>query len=333
MLSPTSTRIATAAVLALFLAIGAGCGASSSNNNAGGKSGSASVEGKRLKIVMVTHGIPGDAFWNVIQKGAKDAAQDLNVELDYQALTGAVDPGQEARLLDAALAKKPDAIAVTIPDASAMAGPIKRAQERGIPIIGFNSGASDFRKLGIGTYVGFSEETTGSVAAQEMLKRGSKNAICINHQQGNQLLERICTAFNKTMEQGTAKSKTVVVDGANPSNVKSAVTAALRADSSIDGVYGEGPAVHEPLSAALAGHEKVIFGQLNLTDILPDVASGKTAFTLDLAPYLEGYLPVQLLAQYKRLGISTVGLVETGPIVVTKDTTNQAIELAKRNIR
>ncbi|HEX3722884.1 MAG TPA: substrate-binding domain-containing protein, partial [Nitrolancea sp.] len=134
---------------------------------------------------MITHGLPNDPFWTIIQRGAHDAAKDFNVKLSYEQLTGSsVDPGQEARLLSAALVQNPQGIAVTIPDPHALGGPIKQALAKNIPLIAFNSGDNDYTKLGVQTYVGFDQTKTGQVAAQQMLARNAKDDICINHQQG-----------------------------------------------------------------------------------------------------------------------------------------------------
>ncbi len=146
--------VRAAAVMAAAVAVAvAGCG--SSNSNSEGSSGAASggspsTSGKQLKVIVVTHGVPSDPFWNTVQKGVKDAGADFNVKTDYQSLQGAVDPGQEARLMDAAIAQKPDGIAVTIPDPSAMRAPIKKALDAGIPVIAFNSGDGDYQSSGSG---------------------------------------------------------------------------------------------------------------------------------------------------------------------------------------
>jgi simple sugar transport system substrate-binding protein len=327
-------KMITAALLAGALLITAGCG--SGKSSAAGSGGGASGQ-EKVRISMVTHGIPNDPFWNVIRKGAQDAARDFDVDLDYQELQqGSANAGQEARLLQSVLATKPQGLAVTIPDASAMKGPIGQAVSSGLPTVAFNSGQSDYESLGLTTYVGFAESTTGETAAKAMLERGSKNAICVNHQQGNLLLERICSAFVKTVQAGGGTAKQLVVDGTNPTGTTADVKAALTQDPAIDGVYALGPQVHEAVKQGIqqAGKKTgFVFGQLNLTGILPDVVNGTTAFTIDLEPYLEGYLPVQFLAQHLRLGVMPQGLVSTGPLLVTADNAKQALDLSKENYR
>jgi simple sugar transport system substrate-binding protein len=60
-------------------------------------------------------------------------------------------------------------------------------------------------------------------------------------------------------------------------------------------------------------------------------------FTVDQQAYLQGYLPVVLLAERARFGLfpSTRGggLIPTGPNFVTKENAAKVLELSKRSIR
>jgi simple sugar transport system substrate-binding protein len=339
--SSTARALVMAAAVA---AVVAGCGSSNSGGGDSGTSAAAatggkspSTSGKQLKVIVVTHGVPSDPFWNTVQKGVKDAGADFNVKTDYQSLQGAVDPGQEARLMDAAIAQKPDGIAVTIPDPSAMRAPIKKALDAGIPVIAFNSGDTDYQKLGVKTFVGFSAAAAGTGLGQELSKLGSKNAICVNHQQGNLTLETMCSNFQKSFVAAGGKAKQLVVDGADPSGTQSDVTAALSQDKTIDGVFGLGPGSHGAVLKAIEAsgrQQNIKFCDFNLIGgIVQDIAAGKTDCTGDQQGYLQGYLPVEFLAQFKRLGVTPLGHVLTGPVLVTKANVSQALALSKANVR
>lgn len=334
--------VRAAAVMAAAVAAVAVAGCGSSNSNTEGSSGAASggspsTGGKQLKVIVVTHGVPSDPFWNTVQKGVKDAGADFNVKTDYQSLQGAVDPGQEARLMDAAIAQKPDGIAVTIPDPSAMRAPIKKALDAGIPVIAFNSGDTDYQKLGVRTFVGFSAAAAGAGLGDELAKLGAKNAICVNHQQGNLTLETMCSNFEKNFAAAGGKAKQLVVDGADPSGTQSDVAAALAQDKSIDGVFGLGPGSHAAVLKAIEAsgrQDQIKFCDFNLIGgIVQDIAAGKTDCTGDQQGYLQGYLPVEFLAQFNRLGVTPLGHVLTGPVLVTKDNAQQALKLAQENLR
>jgi simple sugar transport system substrate-binding protein len=342
--SKRSARAAAFATVAIAAAAVAGCGGSSGDSTttsgaaaSGGGGGSPSTSGKQLKVIVVTHGVPSDPFWNTVQKGVKDAGADFNVKTDYQSLQGAVDPGQEARLMEAAIAQKPDGIAVTIPDPDAMRAPIKKALDAGIPVIAFNSGDTDYAKLGVKTFVGFSAAAAGSGLGDEVARLGARNAICVNHQQGNLTLETMCSNFQKAFTAKGGKAKQLVVDGADPSGTQSDVAAALSQDKTIDGVFGLGPGSHQAVLKAIEAsgrQDKIKFCDFNLIGgIVQDIAAGKTDCTGDQQGYLQGYLPVQFIAQYKRLGITPLGHVLTGPVLVTKDNAQATLKLAEENVR
>jgi ABC-type sugar transport system, periplasmic component len=60
---------------------------------------------------MVTHGPPGDTFWDLIRKGAETAAKKDNIELKYSAELQGPD---QANLVQNAVDSKVNAIAVTL---------------------------------------------------------------------------------------------------------------------------------------------------------------------------------------------------------------------------
>ncbi|GAA2810928.1 sugar ABC transporter substrate-binding protein [Kribbella solani] len=315
----------------LATAVLAGC-----SKEQAGTEGTAVSSGKKVHIIMVTHGAPGDPFWNAVKRGAEDAAKDFKVEFDYQS-TSKVDPAEQARLIEAAIARKPDGLAVSILDPDAVAGPIKKAVARGIPVISLNSGDAFFAKLGILAHVGQAEEIAGRQAGERMAGEGVKNAICINHGQGDKSAELRCQGFTGAISKAGGKAKQVVVSQGDPTGTQRRIEAALKADPGIDGVLGLGPVIFNPVKAALSSTGKLgklRFATFDLSpDILAAVRDGQADFAIDQQQYLQGYLPVEFLAQRLRLGICPTGLVLAGPNFVTKADAQAAIELSKQGLR
>jgi simple sugar transport system substrate-binding protein len=185
--------------------------------------------------------------------------------------------------------------------------------------------------------VGFSAVAAGRGLGEEMDKLGAKNSICVNHQQGNLTLETMCSAYEKAVAASGGKAKQLVVDGADPAGTQSDVAAALAQDKTIDGVFGLGPGSHAAVLKAIQAsgrQDDIKFCDFNLIGgIVEDVAAGRTDCTGDQQGYLQGYLPVQFLAQFNRLGVMPLGHVLTGPVLVTKDNAQQALKLSKENLR
>jgi simple sugar transport system substrate-binding protein len=69
--------------------------------------------------------------------------------------------------------------------------------------------------------------------------------------------------------------------------------------------------------------------------VLNALKAGQMEFAIDQQPYLQGYLPVMMLAQNKRFGLfpDQGEVVFTGPHFVTKDTAEKALALSRRGIR
>jgi hypothetical protein len=98
-------------------------------------------------IIVVTHGQAVDSFWSVVRNGVETAAKETDTNVDYR-WPGTFDVQGMAQLIDEAVAAKPDALVVSIPDAKALSKCIKAAVAAKIPVISINSRAEVFRQLG-----------------------------------------------------------------------------------------------------------------------------------------------------------------------------------------
>ena len=113
----------------------------------------------------------------------------------------------------------------------------------------------------------------------------------------------------------------------------------LNADDSIDGIITLGPNGATQALAALSASG--FQGRIKLAtfDLSPNVLSavqdGRIQFAVDQQPYLEGYLPIVLLAERARHGLfpAAGGLIPTGPRFVTPDNVGDAIRLSREGVR
>ena len=165
---------------------------------AGGSGGGldgALVKRSDIKIEVVTHGQAQDGFWGVVRNGVKAGAADMGVTANYSAPGAESDmPGMSA-LIDAAVAKKPTGLVVSIPNPEALSPSIEKAIAAGIPVVSMNSGSDVFKDLGILAHVGQTEYEAGLGAGQRFKDAGVKNAVCFNQEVGNQALTLRCNGF------------------------------------------------------------------------------------------------------------------------------------------
>lgn len=220
--------VAVAAAAALTLA---GCSSSSGGKKSEEGAADASA-GKattpRMTVALVTHQAPGDTFWDTVRKGAEAAAAKDNIKLIYSADPNA---GNQANLVQTAIDQKVDGIAVTLAKPDAMKGVIGKADKAGIPVVGLNSGLSDWKQFNMLEFFGQDESVAGEAFGKKLNEVGAKHALCVIQEQGNVGLTQRCDGVEKTFD---GKLDVQNVNGADKPSVKSTLTAKLKQDSSID---------------------------------------------------------------------------------------------------
>jgi rhamnose transport system substrate-binding protein len=92
---------------------------------------------KRLRIGLVAKSL-GNGFFDAVHKGADEAAKELDVEVIF---TGPTTPTAEGQIevLNSLIAQRVDAIAISANDPDAVVPTLKRAMQRGIKVISYDS--------------------------------------------------------------------------------------------------------------------------------------------------------------------------------------------------
>lgn len=308
------------ATLAMVLAACSGTGTSKDTDSA-----------KKLTFAVITHGQPGDAFWDRVKSGAEKARDDYGVTVKYSADP---DPSKQAQLIAGAVADKVDGIAVTVANPDGVGPAIKKAVAAGIPVVTFNSGVEVYKSLGAITHVGQSEQIAGTAAGERLKALGWKNALCVNQDPGNTALEIRCAATAKAMG---GKMANLQVDGTDDSQVTSTITSKLQADKSIDGVLTLGG--QYALDAVSAVKSSGSSAQVATFDLSADVVKGiqddTIQFAIDQQPYVQGFQSITVL-YLKAINGNDVGggePVYSGPAFVTKENADAILKFAKNGTR
>ncbi|MFD2265126.1 rhamnose ABC transporter substrate-binding protein [Lacibacterium aquatile] len=101
--------------------------------------GTASAEPVKIALVVKAMGI---GFFAAANKGAQEAAKELgDVEVIYTGPTDTTAEGQ-IQVINSLIAQKVDAIAISANDKDALVPALKRAMERGITVISWDSGVA-----------------------------------------------------------------------------------------------------------------------------------------------------------------------------------------------
>ncbi|MCW2944810.1 MAG: sugar transporter substrate-binding protein [Actinoallomurus sp.] len=287
--------------------------------------------GPRIKIAMVTHSAQGDAFWDIVQKGAQAASAKDNVQFLY-----AADPdgGKQAQLVQSYIDQHVDGIIVTLAKPDALKDVVTKAVQAKIPVVTINSGADVSAKFGAIAHFGQDENIAGQAAGEQLNKVGVKKAVCLIHEQGNVGLDARCAGAKKTF---SGQMQNLYVQGSNMPQVKSAVTAKLQADKGIDGLLALNAQIALTASDAVkdsGGKAKVATFDMN-KDLISAIKDGRIQFAVDQQPYLQGYEAVDEMWLYKRNGDVLGGgqPVLTGPAIVDRTNADAVAPYADRGTR
>ncbi|WP_432058149.1 substrate-binding domain-containing protein [Streptomyces sp. bgisy022] len=305
-------RLAVLAVAVVLLAAGCSAFGGEDSRGADGAGGEA-----RMKVALIAHGGEGDAFWDLVRKGAEAAAAKDGIELTYMS---DADPAGQARLMRDAVEDGVDGIAVTLAKPQAMKGPVNEARAAGLPVVGLNSGIDAWKPAGLLAYFGQDESVAGRAVGEKLNGLKARHTLCVVHERGNVALEARCAGVRKTFA-GTTDN--LYVDGTDMRAFSGIVAARLRQDRSIDHVVTLGAqyAVTAVDAVKEAGSKAGVATFDVDADLVDAVRRGDVRFAVDQQPYLQGYLAVDALWLYRTNGnISGGGAapVLTGPAFVTK---------------
>jgi ribose transport system substrate-binding protein len=94
---------------------------------------------KDIYIPVISKGFQHQ-FWQAVRLGAEKAAKDNNVKITFEGPENESQVDKQIEMLQAALAKKPQAICFAALDSKAAIPLLKKAFDAKIPIVGFDSG-------------------------------------------------------------------------------------------------------------------------------------------------------------------------------------------------
>ena len=182
------------------------------------------VAADKIKIAMVVKSL-GNGFFDAAHEGGKAAAKELgDVELIY---TGPTAPTAEAQIevINSLISQKVDAIAISANDRDALVPICKRAMQRGIKVISFDSGiAPAGRQMHL-------DPSNSALIGQKLVEMASEAA-------GGSGDIAILSATAQATNQNTwiAEMKKVL---AKPANAKLKLVATVYGDDQSDKSYRE----------------------------------------------------------------------------------------------
>jgi ribose transport system substrate-binding protein len=133
------------------------------------------ADGTKPYIAIISKGFQHQ-FWQTVFAGAKDAAAKYNVDITFDGPPSESDISVQLDMLNAAIAKKPVALALAALDTKSVTSQLSDCQAKGIPVIGFDSGVPGAPAGQIAATAATNNESAGAVAADNMFKEANFQA-------------------------------------------------------------------------------------------------------------------------------------------------------------
>ena len=288
-----------------------------------------------VRIVVVTHGQASSPFWAIVRNGVEAAARQMDAVVEYRA-PDVYSLARMRTLIEQAIASRPDGLVVSLPETKILPT-VRQAVKAGIPVVSINSGSDVALRLGVLAHVGQPENRAGLGAGKRLAAAGVRNALCVNNQPGNQGLDARCAGLERAMRAVGGRSQVLGIDDQSPAT-PGRIAAVMRRDR-IDGVLalnGTGGAIVARTARRVDPSGKTSAATFDLgPEVLDAVRHGRLLFAVDQQPYLQGYLPVVLLAQRARYGLFPAQgeVIATGPNFVTRGNAVRALQLSRQSIR
>lgn len=296
----------------------------------------------KIKIAYVCHGHGWKSnFWPAVMNGAKHAARDLGVDIEFHhsyRYTGNQADSQKLAdlILDYGSAKKKnfDGLAFSVPNNDVVLTNAIKAVCGGknaqVPCVSLNSGLDvvyDKAKasmkddvIAVGTHVGMDEMEAGKAGGRELYNLGVTNLICFVHDPNNSAIAARCDgAVSMFLQLNTAGAAKRIDLGASRytgmnsdlDDINWAAQMATRLATFTSGKPGKTGimlASNWQLGRLLSqmSNPKNSGYAVGVVDsnamILNSIINGQIDFALDQQPYLQGYLPAVLLTNYIQWG-------------------------------
>jgi simple sugar transport system substrate-binding protein len=304
--------------------------------------GMGAASAQSLTFYLVSHGGPGDPFWTPVIKGAQDAGKTLGVTVHYEAPQQNGNVADVIRLLNSAIAAKPDGLGVTVDNTNGFAAPLQEAQKLGIPVVAFNTVPQDAdqSKTPYLSYVGqdnlVAGEGVGKAAVKYFnLQKGDMVAV-LNHEAGNISLATRAKGIKNALTPMGVGVKVLAFHGSNPAQALSVIQSFIAKNPDVKALLALGPLGYQPAAKVLQSNNLV--GKVGLSGMdlnqegLDLISKGTMAFTWNQQPYVQGYMTVVELYLKAKYGFNPPAFYDTGVGVIDKSNVDQWQNLVKQGL-
>jgi len=274
------------------------------DDSAGAASGGSNAifgEQRKMKFTFVNH-VTTNPFFVPTKYGAEDACKLLGCTYQWTGSESS-NVNEMVNAFNSAISAKVDGIAVALVDLKAFNGPIKKALDAGIPVVGYNADAADSGRL---AYIGQDLFVSGQEMGKHIidLVPSGDVALFIATPGSLNIQPRIDGAIDTIKKSGGGVTYHTVASGAALPKELSTIDAYWLGHKDTKGLFAVDAGSTQSLAQVIKKYnlrDKGVKGGgydlLGPTTQL--LAADQIDFTIDQQPYLQGFLPVLELFMYK----------------------------------
>jgi ribose transport system substrate-binding protein len=292
-----SKIVMTTAVLTLSVALLAACGSSSTSSTTTSASAKpASSNASKPYIPVISKGFQHQ-FWQAVKQGAEKAAKEYDVNITFEGPETEAQVDKQIEMLQAALDKKPTAIAFAALDSKASVSLLQKAKSANIPVIGFDSGVDSDIPV---TTAATDNKKAAALAADKMAEKigdAGEVALVVHDQTSRTGVDRR-DGFVDQMKAKHPNIKIVDIQYGGGDQLKSTdlAKAIIQGHPNLKGIFGanEGSAIGVVNAVTELKNDKlVIIGYDSGKAQIDAIKSGKMAGAITQDPIGIGYWSVK----------------------------------------
>lgn len=185
-------------------------------------------------------------FWQAVKQGAEQAATELNATITFEGPATEAEVDKQIEMLQAALAKNPQAICFAALDSQAAIPLLEEAKAKGIPVVGFDSGVDSDIPIATASTDNIAAAALAADKMAELIGGSGKVAVLVHDQTSRTGIDRR-DGFVNRIKEAYPNIEIVNIDYGGGDHLKSTdiAKAVIQANPDLKGYFGanEGSAI------------------------------------------------------------------------------------------
>lgn len=281
---------------------------------------------RRKRIAVIPKGV-SHLFWVAVEKGAKQAGQEFDVEILWNGPAAETEYARQIQIMDSMVAQRVDAIAIAPTEKTALVAPIDRAVAAGIPVTVFDSGIESTNYV---SYVATDNVEAGRLGARklaELIGNKGKVGIVMNAPGSASTMDRE-QGFTETIQKEFPNVRIVgqQYGMSDRARARAAAENLLTANPDIDGIFASAEPSSTGAASAINSRgvaDKVTLVAFDSSDsMVQDLRAGVIDAMVVQDPHRMGYEAVKTLVD-KLAGRTPPKRLDLNAITVEKKDLDQ----------